>query len=99
MSTKCYSRKCQEKEVKEGLQQCSIKNCNKFVHASCSRRMVLAKGGDEEAAAKFYSLSQKEQNQKMLEAIDNGDVDLDNIVGAALLSGGFDMASGYLTAV
>ena len=59
---------------------------------------AVTKGGDEEATAKFYSLSQKEQNQKMLEAIDNGDVDLDNIVGAALLSGGFDMASGYLTA-
>ena len=59
---------------------------------------AVTKGGDEEAAAKFYSLSQKEQNQKMLEAIDNGDVDLDNIVGSAILSGGFDMFSGYLTA-
>ena len=58
---------------------------------------VVTKNGDPEATAKFYSLSQKEQNQKMLEAIDNGDVDLDNIVGAAFLSGVGDMASGYLT--
>ncbi len=58
---------------------------------------AVTKGGDEEATAKFYSLSQKEQNQKMLEAIDNGDVDLDGIVGAAFTSGGFDMFSGYLT--